>query len=202
MYQDVTAEDIPYNIHKVAILAAASLDHLYELTGYRNDRYTVDWSERWGNLSFSVKEGDPDITSFFFMRFSHRYSEELLGENVAERYISSMGLVVSERDDKSPISWKDLKVPEDLEDMTAEEAALWYYENFLICEPDEVSTVMVTDANMGEGVNVEVYTTGGEAYYIHVLDDNEFVSIYGPYPGRSYNNWIEAPEGLEDTFND
>lgn len=194
--QEVKKERIPFDVHKFSLAAAAALEKLYDITGYSNDKYTVSWSDYSGNIYFSVGDGDPEYSSFFHICFAHKFGEEILGVSIAPspRYISNLGIITSERSNNSPISSSDLKTPKNLDDMSMEEAALWYYENYLPYEAPEVDSVAIVDANMATGKEVEVYTTGKEAYYVHLQDDNSFISIYGPYQGHSGNHWINPPE--------
>lgn len=177
----------PYDVAMFATLAAGALDHLYGISDFRSTQWSVLWSEDFHSLSFSTTD-DPDQEACYWVNFQHGYLEEAVGIPVGERYISSMGVFYHDQDASSPLSQDSFLQPEELGRMSPEEAARWYYEAYLLYPGPEAEEVQMTDYG-----TVEIYTVEGTAYYLELAEDNRFLNIYGPYQGRSGNQWENLP---------
>lgn len=182
-----------YDVQEFVTLAARALNHLYELSGFRAECWYVDWSSDFHDIGFSLTE-DTNHDSFYSVCFASGYLK-----GVSTRYISSMGISFTENKDSSGISWEDMKKPQNLESMSLEEAALWYYENYLMIDGGAVKTTSIVDAKIGDDSGqwkeVEIYTEDGNAYYVTLkVEGNIFCDIYGPYVDHSDNHWVNPPE--------
>lgn len=177
----------PYDVAMFATLAAEALDHLYGISDFRSTQWSVLWSEDFHSLSFSTTD-DPDQEACYWVNFQHGYLEEAVGIPVGERYISSMGVFYHDQDASSPLSQDSFLQPEELGRISPEEAARWYYEAYLLYPGPEAEEVQMTDYG-----TVEIYTVEGTAYYLELAEDNRFLNIYGPYQGRSGNQWENLP---------
>ena len=180
-------EEPPYDVEAFAVMASDALDHLYSLSGFRSDRWSVFWSEDFYMMAFALTD-DPDHDSFYEVCFQNGYLQEAVGLEVEERYISSLKLACADRNSASPIQREQLRQPENLAAMTEEEAALWYYEEYSLYPGSEAAKVQATDTG-----NIEIYTVEGTAYYVDLTEGNGFLDIYGPYPDRSGNQWVNLP---------
>ena len=188
--KDFNPEDPPeYDVQVFVTLAAKALDHLYDISGFRAESWDIFWDEDYYSLSFSVS-GDADNEGFYWVNYGHGSLEANAPVSVSTNSIGSMGIVWSEREDWSPISRNDLKKPDGLEEMSREDAARWYYENYLIYDGPEIAEIQKTDLG-----TMEVCAVDGSTFYLDIdKNGNLLRDIYGPYPGHSGNQWYNPPE--------